>query len=34
MRNLHWNTVAPILKSVLKDIINETVFHPFLVELQ
>ena len=29
MNNLHWNTVAPILKNVLQDIINEPLFLPF-----
>ena len=29
MKNLHWNTVAPILKNVLQEIINEPIFKPF-----
>lgn len=29
MSKLYWNTVAPILKSVLQDIINEPIFTPF-----
>lgn len=29
MKNLHWNTVAPILKNVLQDIITEQIFEPF-----
>ena len=29
MKNLYWNTVAPILKSVLQEIINEPIFKPF-----
>ncbi|WP_396192355.1 nucleotidyl transferase AbiEii/AbiGii toxin family protein [Flavobacterium sp.] len=29
MKNLHWNTVAPILKTVLQDIIAEEIFSPF-----
>ena len=29
MKNLYWNTVAPILKNVLQEIINEPIFKPF-----
>ena len=29
MKNLYWNTVAPILKNVLQEIINEPIFEPF-----
>ena len=29
MKNLYWNTVAPILKNVLQEIINESIFKPF-----
>lgn len=29
MKELYWNTVKPLLKKILKDIINETVFLPF-----
>ncbi len=29
MKKLYWNTVAPILKEVLQDSIDETVFKPF-----
>lgn len=29
MKTLYWNTVAPILKTVLQDIIDESVFKPF-----
>jgi hypothetical protein len=29
MKKLHWETVAPILKNVLQDIISESVFQPF-----
>lgn len=29
MSNLYWNTVAPILKNVLQDIISEPIFQPF-----
>jgi predicted nucleotidyltransferase component of viral defense system len=26
---IHWNTVSPLLKSVLLDLMNEALFHPF-----
>ena len=29
MKKLYWNTVAPILKNVLQDIITEPIFSPF-----
>lgn len=29
MSKLYWNTVAPILESVLQDIINEPLFSSF-----
>ena len=29
MKKLYWNTVVPILKEVLQDCIDETVFKPF-----
>ena len=29
MKKLHWETVAPILKNVLQDIITESIFQPF-----
>ena len=29
MKELHWNTVKPLLKEVLIDIINEPIFSPF-----
>lgn len=29
MKELYWNTVAPILKNVLQDIIIEPIFQPF-----
>ena len=29
MNKLYWNTVAPILKHVLQDIITEEIFQPF-----
>ena len=29
MSKLQWNTVAPILKNVLNDIIAEQIFNPF-----
>ena len=29
MKNLYWYTVAPILKNVLQEIINEPIFKPF-----
>ncbi len=29
MKKLYWNTVAPILKEVLQDCIDEPIFKPF-----
>lgn len=29
MNKLYWNTVKPLLKKILNDIINEPVFLPF-----
>ena len=29
MKNLYWNTVSPILKEVLLNLMNEPFFNPF-----